>query len=229
MTVSEQPYSSMSLIELKEKCEAELSRYRRSKGKDKQSQHCLEIVHRAAQHDKEAIGVLLLTSTPFIKSKCPPQLKDQASDFVQEVWIKLNSKFSNVQNPFQVSTFGEYMAFVKATTKSVIINLGKRQQRDLAMQSSDALLGTGFEPAQSDKTAQVENRFILECCLERLERGLEYEIFYRRYVLGEKPKDIAETLRPVAPDIDVKEVYAYAASAVRRLRSDDTLRRLWAE
>lgn len=209
---------NLLLEELLQGCQEQIKRYKEQSSRQ-DSEHCAEIVRRAAHGDDEALGVMLYEiSYPIVEKKCPWNLRRQLEDLKQEVALRLIRKFrhSEPQKRYRPSTFAAYHLYLNLTIRSAASQMRKPQPESL-----DALRDIlGFEPTDESALDHVDQVLLTQQVLQTLSNHpLQRAALYRRHVLGESVAEIAQALRVVQPDITKKKVYKLIELGLRKLRA----------
>jgi len=206
------------LEELLQGCQEQIKRYKKQSS-SQDSEHCAQIVRRAAHGDDEALGVMLYEiSYPIVEKKCPRDLRRQLEDLKQEVALRLIRKFRHPkpEKRYRPSTFAAYHLYLNLTIRSAASRMRKPQPDSL--ERLHELLG--FEPTDESALDHVDQVLLSQQVLQSLSNHpLQRAALYRRHVLGESVAEIAQALRTVQPEMTKKKVYKLIELALRKLRA----------
>lgn len=227
-----QEMNDKSLDELRSACNDQLEEFRRKKRPQQKgvfydSQACTEIVRRALSKDKPALALLMEMMQTHLASYCarkhPSLTIEDREDLVQETCLNLYKRWTEkpVTNTF--ASFALFLNYIYLTAD----NLQKNKYRGEARRG---LLATVSIDAEREKDArpQIERLYLgvqdtpdkrsyLLALLERcLQKGLEYDLMYLRFMLGEDPEDIIALCQTKYPGIDRKGVYRALDTAKRK-------------
>lgn len=218
------PISTRSLSQLRQECQAQLDRFRRTHNRDVASRSCDEILRRAAAGDAAAFDVLWEISIPLVRSHCPPELLFAIDDVQQLVAERLIRKFRSRTSPYRAEGFAAYRTYLNLTLKSVCLNM---QQRDPACESLNRLHTTRrLEAVEPSTIRRVERLLMLQRCMALLPDDLHREVFRLRIVLQEEVETIVAELQPLAPGLTLREVYRLAERNIRLLRNMPEVREM---
>lgn len=243
--------SNKTLATLKEECVKQREGYRSLKKQVEtvpDSASCTEIVVRAMQSNQEgdeALDTLLGDiSKPLVTSRVR---KNQGiwglqaadiDDVVQETLIRISRRLRKTSQPFEVTTFSKYIAYLFMTARSVAINY--LEKLNLIQNHEESLDQPSFAEEDGDKHEQTgkadkdvgafEAKTILDKVLSNcLPDSLERRIVIMRFAYEDTPDDIAEFLRHTHPDIDKKRVYRILENVMKKLHRCGEFKALAAE
>lgn len=235
-----------TLESLARACREQTERYQRREASDSRS--CLEIFRRAlllansdgqsaVYMDEAARELLVQIYTPFI-AKQIPRTRPPATpheDMVSETWRRF---WQRANGSMTVESLPAALNYLKKTAAAVVIDDQRAQRKHFRNESLEwrvqTLGDTGMIDAEADMFPLHARRRFRQRCAEVLRDPLENRVFWMRYSLGMKPKEIAAQLHDEHLTIREKAPTAASISALLdvifdRLKQDDELRDLLGE
>lgn len=205
--------SEESLPDLQRDCQKALGIFKRSGDRKVDCSSCTEILHRAANRDKDALLVILDFTRQIVKNHYPPDMHEVLEDLQNEVVLKIINK---IPEKFKTSEFPQYVNYVKLVIRTVSRNM--RRFYSIPTASLDDLLEQGIDfSGPFDKHPKDDPEIICERLLALL-NPLEKEVIERRYFWGKKPKEILGDLIVQWPELTVQEIYKITENALLKLR-----------
>lgn len=234
------------LRELERRCREESRRYRVQGFSD--GRFCLEIFHRALNQsgrqdgagaspsyaDEPARELLVLIYTDYIRAQISRRARHlvQEEDVIHDAWSYFWQSANDQHLVFH--SLGAALQYLSRVTLTAVIRHSRRTRRQQREESLQAMAEeTGGEPLlapysdQFDEFARQQFRKRCYMCLPDL---TTQQIFYLRYGLGYKPKEIAawlnEHLEGRNVDYTARSVSDIVDRSIQKLSKDPEIRDL---
>lgn len=223
---------STPLEQLYADCQAQIQTYRAGNAQEK-SEGCVEIIRRAADYDDEALTLLLELAETLIRPRCLARRPDAADDLIQQALVKIWQRFQNRENPFTVSTFAAFYAYLNLTFRSVLWNFEHDEQRQPYLPLSVREDHPEHEQHYHVDFEELERREFIEELFVLLPDPWEREALRCRYLLGESHAEIQETLAKMnGKELPYREkfnTYKLVEKALLRLRGSPNAQHIFAK
>ena len=178
------------------------------------SSSCDEIVRRAAAGNLEAVAALLYDITkPLIEKRCPPDLKNQRDDLVQDVLMRMLYRLRHPDLPFVAQGFPAYRHYLNLTISKSISLL--RPSNDSS--SLEDLIEQEME-ATVEQDSMIELQETVNGILSRITNPVGREIIRRQYVDNESYDEILVALQLIDPTMNKKKIYKLAENSLKQLK-----------
>ncbi len=221
---------AQSAAQLNILCQQEIDKYIRSQTGC--SEHCLEIVRRAAQGDADALTILLYEITyPIIAKTYRKEYKSAEAftldDLQQAVCLRLINKFRSDRSPYRATTFAKYYSYVNTTTVHVAINWLTRgaHPNEITLSTGILRLPGGYQP-EHEVQKKERQRLSLQL-LDLVREPLTREVLRLRVGYGENVANILQTLRPRYPDLTPQKVHRLIDKGKRQIKNHPDCSRIY--
>lgn len=209
----------VALPGLQHPCQTALDAFHQTHTRHPATTSCDEIVRRAATGDRAALQLLLELSYPlldrWLRRHAPAHLTpDDLAQVRQEVVLRISTKFTHRDSPFQAQGFPSYRKYLHTAARWVLLNLlqDPTQAHNMPPVSLDEMQAVNHPQQPTvDATTAVEHKLVRERLLTLLPDAHMREVF-RRYFQRESVEEIAAALR-----LTRQEVYRLTERAVRFL------------
>ncbi len=243
--MDKQALQQITLTELVAACKRETARFQHSG--TSAPRYCLELFHRALRLSNTAEADAG-TATPYADDAAREQLvllytdyilaqinraaipSHWRSELVQDVWRNF---WQAANHGLAFNTLAAALAYLKQVTVSEVIKYRRRKYRRAREESLQELTERVGEEPTTETTdlfeTHVRTRF-RERCAEVIRDSEEYRIFWLRYGLGYRPKEIARLLTDANPSTSrrytERNVSDILERCFRRLSEDSESRAL---